>query len=169
MAVSLRIGTSENLPNGSTYDLLVVRTPDGYPEGQVLFEFEETPRKITGIQKVAQTFLRVLFTSKGSDVLRPFFGTLFPVLVLGANKMESDREFEINVSSSIKDAEDQTKKLLNGTGLDPASQLAKITQLGVNSVNDSLSVYIQLTTLAGETASVAIPFPELDLPISQNG
>ena len=161
-----RIGVSVNLPSGSTYELLLVQTPDGFPKSQLSFEFSETPRKITGIQKVAQMFLKVLFTTKGSDVLRTTFGTQFPELVLGANKRSSDREFEINVASAILDAEAQTKSILNGRAYDTASQLSKITMIGIDSNTDSISLFLRLTTLAGETASVSIPFPELDLKLS---
>ena len=65
-----RIGVSVNLPNGATHDLLMVRTPEGYPTGQLSFTFETTPRKITGIQKVAQFFLKILFTQKWNSSQR---------------------------------------------------------------------------------------------------
>lgn len=162
-----RIGIEVNLPQGGTYDMLLVSTPEGYPSGQVFFKFEETPRKITGIQKVAQTFMRMLFTQKGSDVLHPSFGTEFPALVIGANRRQSDAEFRSQIITSVRDAENQAKYILNGTSVDLASQLSQVILQGFAAERDSLGLIIKLVTKAGETASVSIPFPELDLSIGQ--
>lgn len=161
-----RIGVAENLPNGSTHDLLLVKVKDAYPEGEVTFEFEETPRKITGIQKVAQVFMKILFTQKGSDVLAPNLGTIFPELCIGANRTSNDSAFLSDVSLAIKDAEAQTKSTLSSLSGDTDSQLDKIEIQNLIVDGDSLSIYVQMFTMAGETASVAIPFPELDLKIA---
>ncbi len=162
-----RIGVEVNLPNGSTYDLLLVSTPDGFPSSQLEFVLEQTPRKITGIQKVAQFFLRTLFTQKGSDVIHSNFGTKFPELCIGANRASNDATFLADVTTAIKDAEGQTKNLLAGLNIDAASQLDRIIIQGLNTNNiENLEMYLQLVTKAGETASVAIPFPELDLKLS---
>lgn len=161
-----RIGTSSNLENGGTYDLLVVSTPGGFPSGQVEFKFETTPRKITGIQKVAQTFFRVLFTTKGSDVLHNNFGTQFPDLVIGANIQLDNQELMSAIVSCVKDAEAQTKSILNSSSADTASQLQSINIMGYNQAVDTVALYLKMITLAGEEATVAVPFPELDLPIA---
>jgi hypothetical protein len=157
-----RVGIPVNLPTGSTYDILLVSTP-AFPQGKVSFIFEETPRKITGIQKVAQTFLKTLFTTSGSDVLNPSYGTNFPNLVVGANKLLGDVDFELSVVEAIKDAETQTKYFLNGAEYDTSSQLSSINILGVQSKDDAINLFLKLTTLSGESAAIALPFPELDL------
>lgn len=161
-----RIGVSSNLVTGGTYDILLVSTPT-YPVGALNFKFESTPRKITGIQKVAQLFLKVLFTQKGSDVIYPSHGTNFPNLLVGANRQSSDPEFVSEVTSALQDAENQVKYIFNGADKDPASVLSSINVLGLQSLKETLAIYLQLTTEAGETASIAVPFPELDLKISQ--
>lgn len=161
-----RLGIEVNLPQGATYDLLLVTTPAGYPKGQVFFQFEQTPRKITGIQKVSQTFIRMLFTQKGSDLLYPTQGTNFPELAIGANRTQSDAEFRASITTAIRDAEAQTKYVLNSIKADAASQLSKATIQGFFTSTDSLSLFVKLTTKAGETAAVAIPFPELDLKLA---
>ena len=161
-----RIGIAENLPTGATNDLLVVSTPTGYPQGQLFFRFEDTPRKITGIQKVAQLFFKILFTTKGSDPVHPNIGTTFPNDTVGANITANDNVFLSNISDAITDASNQVQSILNTQGSDPSSQLAKLSILGITTFNESLGVYIEITTAAGESASVAIPFPELNLPIS---
>ena len=169
MSLPARIGISVNLPTGATYDLLVVRTPEGYPQGQLRFELEDAPRKITGIQKVAQTFLRVLLTTKGSDVLKRNLGTDLPNMIIGSNRRTDDPKFSIELSSAVRDAEEQCRGILNSSTADRASQLDKIEFLGHELVGDAVSVYLQIITKAGETASIAVPFPELDLKMTTNG
>jgi hypothetical protein len=161
-----RIGTLENLPDGSTYDLLLVSIPEGFPTGKIEFKLETTPRKITGIQKVAQTFMKVLFTQKGSDVINYTLGTGFPDLAIGANRTSDDETFLTQVISTVKDAEGQTKGILASSLDDTASQLRSVTVTGLNTDSESLAMYLKIVTVAGETASVAIPFPQLDMKLA---
>jgi len=162
-----RIGISENLPTGSSYDLLLISTPEGFPASKLDFVLEDTPRKITGLQKVAQFFLKVLFTQKGSDVIRTNLGTAFPNLCIGANRTRDDSLFLAAVADAIKDAEGQTQNLLSGANLDLASQLDSITIQGLNTDNiEYLEIYLTMLTQAGESASIAVPFPALDLKLS---
>jgi phage baseplate assembly protein W len=163
-----RLGVEVNLPSGSTYDLLLVSTPEGYPEGKVYFKFEQTPRKITGVQKVAQTFMRILFSSKGSDVLRPDSGTAFPELVISSNRQMDDRILYSEISEAVRDAEQQTRYILNSSTEDFSSQLEKIIIQGFDSSLDSVTLFLRMVTRDGEEATVAIPFPELNLPLTTN-
>lgn len=157
---SSRVGISVNLPSGANYDILLVSTPE-FPVGALSFKFEDTPRKITGIQKVAQVFLKILFTTKGSDVIYTNLGTSFPSLVIGANIQSSHEELVSDISTAIQDAENQTRYYLNSG--DDSSMLDSVTLGGFEDglTPDSLSIYLTLTTVAGETASIAVPFPEL--------
>lgn len=159
---SNRIGISVNLPKGDQYDILLVSTPD-FPVGKLSFKFEATPRKIAGIQKVAQTFMRILFTTKGSDLVYSQMGTSFSELTMGSNRSTSDSVFLAQITASVKDAESQTKMILNASGKDLSAQLASISVLGLTAEKDAVTMYLQMVTLAGEQASVAIPFPQLDL------
>lgn len=167
MATNTRIGTPTNLPDGATYDLLLLDFPDGYPEGQLKFQINDTPRKITGIQKVAQTFIKVLMTSKGSDVLNQTFGTDFSRQTINANRTGIDRDLYISIISSVKDAETQCISLLNIEGADDASQLKSISVVGLDTNDESVILYAKIVTVAGEVAQVATPFPQLDMPLSE--
>lgn len=164
--VTSRIGTPTNLPTGATYDLLFISYVAGFPQGQIKFDIGDTPRKITGVQKVAQTFLKVLFTSKGSDPVYPNRGTGFPALTVNANVLESDDLFYADLTSEVRNAESQTKYILNTLQSDAASQLSAATVLSLDIADDSVVMYIKIVTGAGETASIAVPFPQLDLPIT---
>lgn len=163
-----RIGTKVNLPTGATYDILVVSTPEGYPKGSVKFKFEGTPRKITGVQKVAQTFFRVLFTTKGSDVVHDTFGTDFHSLTIGSNVQMEDAIFRAALFSCISDAEAQTKSILNDSTSDSASKLQSVVISGYNQEADSVGLYLSMTTYDGNTAMIAVPFPQLDLPVTSS-
>ena len=160
-----RIGTVYNLPQDGTYDLLMIDFQNGYPEGLLKFDINETPRKITGVQKVAQMFLKILFTSQGSNVLSPNQGTNFSILTTNSNITESDSVFLADLNTEIRSAESQVKRIMN-IGADLASQLDSITILGLDTSKESVILYLRLITAAGVRAQVAVPFPELDLKLS---
>lgn len=161
-----RIGTTSNLPQGGTYDLLLISFPGGFPESQLQFDIDDEPRKVTGVQKVAQMFLKLLFTSKGSNVFYPNQGTLFSSYTIHANKIETDPTLYSDIQAQIIDATAQTQYILNTSGSDPASQLASMTVLGLDVGTESVVIYLSMTTNAGATASIAVPFPQLDLTLS---
>lgn len=161
-----RIGTTSNLPQGATYDLLLLSFPGGFPESQLLFDIGNEPRKVTGIQKVAQTFLKILFTSKGSNVFYPNQGTYFSSYTVNANLVTSDATLYADIIAQITDATSQTQYILNTTGSDVASQLASITVLGLDVGDESIVLYLSMLTNAGESGSLAVPFPELDMTLS---
>lgn len=162
-----RLGIDVNLPQGAKYDLLTMDFSNGYPEGAVSFVLQDTPRKITGIQKVAQTFLRILLTTKGTDVLRPSMGTRFPEYSIQANRLGMDRNIEADVLSAVADAESQVKYMLNTVGSDAASRLNRVQVLAIDSGTESLSLFLYLVTDAGERAQVAVPFPQLDMTLAE--
>lgn len=158
-----RIGTSRNLESGGTYDLLMITYPDGFPEGQIKFDIDVTPRKITGVQKVAQTFLKILLTTKGSNVVYPSQGTRFQSLAAGSNIVQNDTVLYAELSEAIRDAETQTRLSLNTIGSDTASMMGRVDLLGLDIGDDSIVMFLSLQTLDGTAANIAVPFPELDL------
>lgn len=166
MAISDRLGITVNLPTGATYDVLLVQTNDGYPEGKIDFAIGNTPRKITGIQKVAQVFLKSLLSRKGSDVIHPSLGTFFSDHTLNANRTLVDKELFVTLTNEISDAESQSKMVLNTTGAEIASQLDTVTVLGFDQTKESIVLYLRLVTSAGAVAQVALPFPELDMKLA---
>lgn len=157
-----RIGTSVNLNQGGLYDLLMVDLPDGYPEGELLFNIVDVPRKITGLQKVAQFFLKILLTTKGSNVIYPTQGTRFPNITIGANRTADDQVFRAELITAIRDAESQTKYLL-GTSTDLSSQLSRVDIIGIDIGAESLTIFLYIETRDGAYAQVAVPFPEMGL------
>lgn len=168
MTISKRIGTPSNLSDGGTYDLLLITFPNGFPEGQIFFDLDMTPRKITGLQKVAQLFLKLLLTRKGTNILRPAEGTLFPEYTINANRTGVDSELYAIIKSEIQSAANQVKYILNtSTSTDLTSQLYSVEALGIDISTESITIFIKLTTMAGDSAQVAVPFPQLDMKLSR--
>lgn len=162
-----RIGTTSNLPTGATYDMLFISFPGGFPQSQLVFELADTPRKVTGLQKVAQMFLKILFTHKGSNVVFPNQGTYFSDYVVNANRVEdSDTALISDLTQQITDAQSQCQYILNTTDSDTASQLKSVQLLGIDVSKESIVIYLRILTNAGAGASVAVPFPQLDLPLT---
>lgn len=165
----MRLGTTANLPQGATYDLLLVQFTSGYPEGRLVFDVGLTPRKITGIQKVAQVFVKLLLTRKGDDPVNVNMGTLFIDYTQVANRMGTDQEVYNSIVDQINDAVQQAKYVLNVSTNDASSQMQGVTIQGLETTKDSLTLYLKLTTMSGDGAAVAIPFPQLDMALSPNG
>lgn len=166
MARLPRIGTVTNLSNGGKHDLLFLNFPDGYPQSALEFKILNTPRKVTGVQKVAQTFLYVLMTEKGVDPIKPNFGTGFVRFMKTSNRPAEYSELHSILEEFLDDAEAQTRALLNPNETDKNSRLKKIDLLGIDSTEDSITAYIKLFTDGGESAPIAVPFPQLDMKLS---
>ncbi len=163
-----RLGINYNLPTGATYDMLLMSFSEGFPVGSVTFEVGDTPRKITGVQKVAQTFLRVLFTSKGSDVINTSMGTNFNSYATMANRIGVTANIQADVMASVSDAETQVKYILNTTGADSSSTLNRVQVLAIVAGKESITMVLYIITGAGERAQVAIPFPQLDMKLAES-
>lgn len=162
-----RLGSLQNLQEGETYDLYFCKFGQGFPVGKIDFKVGETPRKITGIQKVAQLFLKILLTAKGSDLLYPELGTLFPEYSIGANVGSNRDELGSIIESTIEDAYNQASKILNVAGVPAESTIRSVELLGID-FDEGMSVYMELMSGAGEKGLVSLPFPKLDLNINGN-
>lgn len=160
---SNRLGTTTNLEVGGTYDLLSIKVEGTFPEGKISFGFYDVPMKITGLQKVAQVFLKTLLTTKGSDVFYPERGTEFPELAVGSNSIYNDDTLLAELTSAINDATEQTINSLNVNTSDQSSCLYSVEILGMDRISEGIVVYLQMQTLAGELASISLPFPEFGL------
>lgn len=165
MAKSGRVGTASNLSEDGTYDILLFTYESGFPNGRLRFSYGPVPRKITGVQKVAQALAKILITPKGSDPIRPSLGTEFPSMAMGSALGYNRSQSLGMLTSAVKDAEAQVKNYLSG-GKDYDSQLQTASVLNFDLTEDMITLYIQIITRAGKKASVAIPFPQTDLALN---
>lgn len=161
-----RVGTVSNLGANGTYDVLLFGFPDGFPNSQLTFEFGNTPRKVTGLEKVVQTFLKILFTNQGSDPINPNRGTFFATLIVNSNILNTNAVLTSQIISAVANAASQTSTILNAASTDPASQMASANVLGLNVSEDAVLLSVNILTVAGQNAAIAIPFPQLDLPLN---
>lgn len=164
-----RVGTILNLETDGTYDLLIMGFPNGFPRGYISFEIGDTPRRITGVQKVVQSFLITLMTSKGSDPIAPNRGTAFNAYTNNANVGANPDELNAAILQCVSDAEAQTKQILNSDNNDLASQLESVQFLFARALNETTTFGLQILTRAGELTSIAIPAPQTDLLINERG
>jgi hypothetical protein len=156
---SPRVGTSGNLASGGSYDLLLIKYLDGFPEGRLSFGLYDTPMKITGLQKVAQVFLKTLMSTKGSDPFYPSRGTTFPGLLQSANVVTSDATLTAEIQTAVEAAAEQTVSSTSASNTDPSSQLESVQILGLEVSEDMVVLYMKMRTVAGEDAALSLPFP----------
>lgn len=158
-STSSRIGTPYNLPPGGSHDLLLINYRDGFPEGRLAFAVNLTPMKVTGIQKVAQLFIKTLMTSTGSDPFYPNKGTFFATIVRGSNITSDNAALMSDIGDAVNQAATQTSASTRAFSKDPSSQLQSIEILGLDASNDSAVLYLKMRTVAGEDAAITLPFP----------
>lgn len=163
-----RVGNTRNLASGNKYDLLIFDFPDGYPNGGISLKFGDTPKRISGVEKVVQTFIKILMTVKSSDVIHNRTGTEFPTLT-GAYNLSASGSTEIRsvAAGAVTQAETMAKSVLNIPGTDSTGQLLSATILSIDTVGDSLSISIQILTKAGESAPIAVPFTSLGIQVNE--
>ena len=165
MPSSSRVGTPQNLSLDGTHDILLFTYESGFPQGKLALSFGQTPRKITGVQKVAQVFTKILMTPAGSDPIRPSHGTDFLNYVMGSNLGSEPADANLRIRDAISSAETQTKALLQG-GRDYDSQLRSATMFDYEITGDTITMFVKIITSAGTEAAVAIPFPQTDLQVN---
>lgn len=162
-----RVGNTTNLEGTSRYDLLVFDFPEGYPVGSINLGFGNTPKRISGVQKVSQVFVKTLLTSKGSDVLYSSRGTAFPEFTGTYNLQNTDNAEVLSlITAAVANAETQAKSILNTTTEGLASQLESASLIGLTQLDDGVSVQIHVLTKSGETAPIALPFTSLGIQVN---
>jgi hypothetical protein len=112
-------------------------------------------------------FLKVLFTRKGSDVINFGFGTFFSDYAINSNRTGVDKDLYLAITTEVREAERQSKAILNTVDSDDASQLQKVSILGLDTSKESVTMYLRILTAAGVGAQVAVPFPELDMKLTE--
>jgi len=165
MPANIRVGTPTNLTEDGTYDILLFTFDSGFPEGKIKLSFGNTPRKITGVQKVAQVFAKLLMTPTGSDPIYQDYGTDFTDYLTGSNLGRRNSNVSAIIDQAVRSAESQSRSLMAG-GADMDSQLRSATLVDYDVTEDAVTMYIRIVTEAGEEAALAVPFPQTDLEVN---
>lgn len=162
-----RVGNTNNLTKGDTYDILFFDFEEGYPAGSISLGFGKSPRRISGVQKVSQIFTKALLTTAGTDVIHSDNGSTFNEYATGGNRAPSDTlKLKAAIESAVAQAASQARGILNVPGASDDAQLDRATVLGVSSTREGTDVRIQILTKGGESAPIAIPFTSLGLKVN---
>ncbi len=122
----------------------------------------ETPKIVSGAQKLAQRYAVLFTTIIGSDIIEPGFGTtLYDRLERGNFGSYADIVFMANVANSGARARIKEDDAHDGTyGSQPDDEKLDdswISDVKVDSVNRRISIYASILTAAGESLTFVVP------------
>ena len=148
---------------GRTIDLLIFQGLQRTGDQPVYTSFGTAGEVVSGIQKMVQTFAVLFLTDTGSVYAQQSMGTGFiPSVSRGLLRDESDVRRAFALASTLVQrtmtAEANKAKL----SADETLASVKLTKVNIDRSRGFLSLYVQLTSEAGEGTEVLLPVP---LPI----
>lgn len=154
-----RLRNDVNLRKNDRYDLLLFDFPDGFPNSKLKFALGNTPRRITGVEKVVQVFMKCLTTRRGTDVINTTYGTDFQDFMQYSNVgtysvSEVKSAIEVNVQAAV----DQAKYILNSNRYSLESQMDNVEVLDARQGDEFTIIQLRVTTKAGKSAPISVPF-----------
>lgn len=162
-----RLRNDVNLRKNDRYDLLLFDFPDGFPNSKLKFTLGATPRRITGVEKVVQVFLKCLTTRKGSDVINTNLGTEFQDFMQYSNVgTYSNSEAKSAIEVSVRSAVDQAKNILNSNKYSLESQMDSVEVLDARQGDEYTIVQLRVLTKAGKSAPISVPFTSTGLALN---
>lgn len=145
----------------STYDLTAKYDIDyigwtGFSQSQAPLSLGTLPKKVTGILKCSNTFIKLLLTHQGTDPFNITQGTFFDeIMDMGAL---TDTQLFSFISEQVSSVVSQMKdiQLLNSASDDETITDAIIYELSRNAGNKVLC-RVKMLTASGQYAIVKIP------------
>lgn len=125
---------------------------------RALFTFGTTPLAVSGAQKLANRWLKVFMTRKGSHPTRHDEGTIFPGLVSG--NVADLAAAEADILEAVDDATDQVRAQDRLNPTRPANERlisATVTQFVAVSAT-GVEFWVTLVNAARERIPVLIPY-----------
>jgi hypothetical protein len=170
-----RLLVNVNLTEGALHDLLLLDFPDGFGNSKLDFAVTDLAsadaadsyrfsRKVFGLQKLAQLYLKVLFTTRGSDPLRPSFGTTVFAAITRVN-IPSASVLETLLRTDIRDAETQVRSMTQG-GANSDEILSSVSIVELSVGDSAISMILYLLSESGEGIALHAPVPLLDMPLN---
>lgn len=129
------------------------------PRSILKFKIGRTPSKVRGILKLIQLFLRVLFTTPGSDIFSPRLGAA--ALKAVGSTFGKDQTGAI-VSDFIVAVDTASRQIVGLQGRDPSLPLderllaAKVRSANFDPSQAALIVSVEVTSQAGTTAQTNV-------------
>lgn len=138
----------------ATYDLSMVRVqPNGVPAIQQLAGPDDAGKIVTGGAKLAQKYVVILMTEKGSIPYAPKRGSNF-IGILKMNGMYTEADFLTAFAGAQLDISSQLKPRPTDP---PDEQYKKVTVKNITITSDTISLTITIFTAAGTGLQVTIP------------
>lgn len=118
--------------------------------------FELSSKKSIGLEKVIQKVIKVLLTSKGSDLHNLELGEGLQDLV--GRAYSSFGELSADVSLAIQGAESSIKEVESRTDLAASEKLDSLTITSISPLfKDGISIQLTVTNMAGEVGYIGVP------------
>jgi hypothetical protein len=107
-------------------------------------------------------------TYVGSDVVNNGRGTEFPSFTGSRNLQVTDLNIiNSEIRDAVRSAEEQAKSILNVPTEGLTSQLESVQVRNIENLRDSTNLSLRITTRAGESAPIALPFTSLGLQVDK--
>lgn len=125
----------------------------------IKFQIGRTPSKVSGILRLCQLFLKILFTTPGTDIFSPQTGA--GVLQNVGRTFGRDEGGAI-VSDFIISVAATQKQIIASQGRDPSIPrderllAAKVTKAGYSKSDTALVISVELTSQAGRSATANV-------------
>jgi hypothetical protein len=170
-----RLLVNVNLSDGGLHDLLFLEFPDGFANSRIDFSITDLAdkddigsyrfsRKVFGLQKLAQMYLKMLFTTKGSDPVRPDIGTTVFAAISRVN-IPSPEVLQSLLRADVRDAEAQVRAMTQGSG-DPDEILSSVTISKLEVADTAINIVLYLESESGAGIALHAPVPLLDMPLN---
>lgn len=123
-----------------------------------VYDFAAT-RRVAGVQKLANRWLKCFYTPKGSHPFRPKEGTDYPYLI-GGNNISDLPSLEGAILTHIEDASDQIRAIDDKSPwLASNERLREATLVRfVQPTPDHIEFWVQVKSVTGEFLNQLIPY-----------
>lgn len=129
------------------------------PKSHIKFQVGRTPSKVRGILRLVQLFLKILFTTPGTDIFSPRMGAA-ALRNIGKN-FSSDQGGSV-VSDFVVSVGTASRQIIAIQSRDPAIPRderllsAKVTAANFDNAESALMVSVELTSQAGQLATANV-------------
>ena len=145
-----------SIPTGVVEVITVEVFTESKGVGKYKVDFGLSSKQSTGIEKVIQKVIKVLLTTKGSDLHNLELGEGLQDLV--GRAYPSFGELSADVSLAIQGAESSIKEVESRTDLVASEKLDSITITSISPLfKDGISIQLSITNMAGEVGYIGVP------------
>jgi hypothetical protein len=115
---------------------------------QVLRQMGQTPKAVTGINKLAQFLTKLLMTTLGSDQFDPNYGSSLLFILKQGQSLEDIQDLQSQIATHIADVQKQIIAGQTNLQLPPDERLASLNLQGVTIDDETLEISISLSMVS---------------------